>query len=114
MAHFMTMFDPSKYVAAWELNGREVTLTIAKVERGEIQSERGSAKKAVITFKEAQKPFIANKTNCRVIASLYGTDTTKWVGQRITIYPTTTTAKGETVECIRVRNVAPPEKGAAQ
>jgi CRISPR/Cas system-associated protein Cas5 (RAMP superfamily) len=112
MAHYMTMFAPSKYIAAHELGGKDHTLTIAKVEAGEVESMGATEKKCIVTFKEAQKPLAANKTNARAIASMYSNDTTKWVGQRITIYPTTTRLKGETVECVRVKNVRP--QGEAQ
>ena len=46
------------------------------------------------------------------VAAMYGSDTTKWVGQRITIYPTTTQVGRDTVDCIRVRAMIP--KGKAE
>ena len=94
----------SQYVAAEDLDGKEVTLVIAKVEGGTIEGERGRKdKKAVVTFEKAKKPMVANATNCKTIATMYGDDVEQWVGKAITIYPTTTQMRGETVPCIRVR-----------
>jgi len=44
---------------------------------------------------------------------LYGTDTEDWVGQRITIFATTTEFGGKTMDCIRVRPHRPEGHQAA-
>jgi hypothetical protein len=44
----------------------------------------------------------------RTIGSIYGTFVAdKWVGKTITLYPTTTSMAGRTVECIRIRPTKP-------
>jgi hypothetical protein len=110
---YRTMFD-SEYLGAWDLP-RDATVTIASVKAGQLVGEKGrTAKKPIITFAGKQKAFAANKTNCRTIAAMYGTDTRQWVGKRITIYATTTEFGGKSVECIRVRPGVPPEAKAQQ
>lgn len=106
---YRTMFD-AKYVGAWDLPPKGVVVEIEKV-AGETLIAEGNKKnrKPVITFKGKEKRFALNKTNAKLIAAMYGTDTTKWVGKRIAIYPTTTKFGKETVECIRVRNVIPKD-----
>jgi hypothetical protein len=100
------MFD-REYIGAWDLP-RDVTVTIARVAAGELIGEGGrKAKKPIIYFEGKDKGFAANKTNCKIIAAMYGTDTRKWVGQRITLYPTTTEMGGKTHDCIRVRPQIP-------
>ena len=113
MPHYKSMFDEKEYLFAFDLQNKEVTVEIAKVEAGTITGEQGrKSKKPLVSFKGAKKKLALNKTNGKTIASLYGNDTSMWIGKLITIYPTTTTFGSETVECIRVRPVAPqPKRG---
>lgn len=107
MAHFKSFFDRD-YIYAFDLNGKDVTVEISKVVQGELTGSGGrKARKPVAYFKGKEKGLALNSTNCKTIAALYGNDTTAWVGKRITLYPTTTTMGGDTVECIRVRPRAP-------
>jgi len=103
---YRTMFD-SDYLGAWDLP-RDVTVTIATVKAGQLVGEKGrTAKKPIITFLGKQKGFAANKTNCRTIAAMYGTNTKEWIGKRITLYATTTEFGGKQMDCIRVRPQVP-------
>lgn len=110
MPDYRSMFDRD-YLAAFDLGGRDVTVTIARVEGKELTGSGGrKTKKPVVYFDGKEKGFTCNKTNGKVIAALYGNDTAAWVGKRITLYPTTTSMGGETVDCIRVRNRVPSDK----
>jgi len=107
LMHYRSMFD-NTYIGAWDIPaGRDVAVTIAKVEAGTLTSQRGQDRKPIVYFKGKTKGMVMNKTNCKAIAGLYGVDTTQWVGKQIAIYSTTTQAGGETVECLRVRPAAP-------
>ena len=106
MPDYRTMFD-SDYVASWDLNG-DVTVTIEKVEAGEVQNrEGGKQRKPVIHFTEAKKPLVGNKTNCKTIAAMYGKKTEDWKGKKITLYATTCEGFGDVLDCIRVRPEVP-------
>jgi hypothetical protein len=106
MADYRGMFD-REYIGAWDIP-KDTTVTIARVVAGELTGQGGKkAKKPLIYFEKAEKGFAANKTNCKIIAAMYGTDTAAWVGKRITLYATTTTMGAETVDCIRVRPQVP-------
>lgn len=110
MPHWKSMTDRD-YIFAFDLNGKDVTVTIAKVEAGQIASNGGrKAKKPIVYFEGTEKGFPLNSTNARTIASLYTPYTEKWLGQKITLFPTTTQMGGETVECIRVRPTIPGKK----
>jgi hypothetical protein len=107
MADYRSMFDRD-YIGAWDLGGKDVTVTIASVAAGELVGNGGKkAKKPIVKFEGKEKGFALNKTNGKIIAGMYGTDTTAWIGKRITIYPTETTFGSEQMECIRVRPVVP-------
>jgi len=109
MADYRSMFD-YKYIGAWSLQGRDVTVKIRAVRGETLRNKQGADKKAVVYFEGSDKGFAANKTNCVTIAGLYGPDTVRWIGQRITLFPTQTQVGSRMVDCIRVR----PEKPAAK
>lgn len=109
MADYMTMFD-SEYIGAWDLMGRDVVVTISRVQGMTITGEGGKKnKKPVIWFEGKEKGCICNKTNAKAISGMYGRDTSQWIGKRITLYPTQTQVGSETKECIRVRPTPPAE-----
>lgn len=111
MADYRSMFDRD-YIFAFDLDGRDVTVTISKVVAGELTGEGGrKSKKPIMFFEGKDKGLAINKTNGKTIASMYGNDTTKWIGERITLYPTTTQMGGETKDCIRVRPRIPQPNG---
>ena len=106
MSHWRTMMPESKYLAAHNLNGKEVTVVIEKV-RGEVIVGVDGKKdpRPVVYFKGAKLPLVCNATNGKVLAGLYGNDTDSWVGQSITIYPTQIKdrASGQMIDCLRLK-----------
>lgn len=100
------------YIYCYDLEGRDVTVQIESVSGGTLVGTGGTKnKKPVIRFKGTEKALALNITNARTIAGMYGGfDSEKWIGKRITLYPTTTTFGASTVECIRIRNVIPKGK----
>ena len=99
------------FIYAFDLNGKDVTVTIRKVVQGELTSTGGrKTKKPVVYFEGKEKGLALNSTNAKTIASLYGNYVEKWAGQSVTLFPTTTQMGGETVECIRIRPQVPRAK----
>lgn len=91
---------PSRYLRESDLKGRDITLTISRVEITKI----GEDTKPVAYFEGKQKGLVLNKTMFNVIAKVTGElDSDDWGGHRITIYPTETEFRGDVVACIRVR-----------
>lgn len=108
--HIYELFDPSKYIQSFELEGADRTLTIKRIGGETIEGEANrKARKPVIYFSDWSdgRGFVLNKTNARTIISLYGPDYRSWVGKRIVLFPTTTKMAGEEVDCIRLRKVRP-------
>lgn len=107
MAHWKSMMDRD-FIFAFDLNGKDVTVTIAKVTAGQLTGEGGrKSKKPIAFFEGKEKGMALNATNCKTIAAMYGNDVERWIGKRVTLYPTTTEMGGKTVECIRVRPTPP-------
>lgn len=99
---------PSEYIKAVDLNGRDVTKTIKRVERTELKMRGGRAeKKVVIYFSDSEKKLVCNRTNADTIAKIYGPHVSSWIGQKITMFSTTTTFGSKTVDCVRIRETAP-------
>jgi hypothetical protein len=103
------MFD-SAYIGAWDLQGKDATVTIARVVAGEL-AKAGTSKKdkaPIMYFEGKDKGMVLNKTNMRAIAGIYGGFKVKdWIGKPITIFATTCQFGPNTVDCIRVRPTAP-------
>lgn len=113
MPDYRTMYE-KEFVYAYDLDGKDVTLTIERVNVGELVGTSGKkTKKPVVYFRGTPKGLALCVTNGKTIATLYGNRTEDWVGKRITIYPTKTTFGGAEVECIRVRPVVPKGNGTA-
>lgn len=101
------MYD-SDYLYAWDLGGKDVSVTIERVEAGTLTGQQGrKTRKPVVYFRGAQKGLALNKTNGKTIAAMYGTDTAQWPGKAVTLYPTRTTMGGEEVDCVRIRPTPP-------
>src|SRR4051812_16579634 len=91
----------SKYLNASDLRGRDITVTIDRVE---IEKMPNGEKKPALFFRGKDKGLLLNKTNFNTIAGVLGAeDTDDWEGQQITVYPTETDFQGKMVDCIRVR-----------
>lgn len=98
---------PSDYLKASDLNGRQVTVTMAKVTVEKI----GKDSKPVLYFQGKQKGMVLNKTNANAIAANYGEDTDQWAGCTITLFETMVDFQGKSVPAIRVR-VVPQQRQA--
>jgi hypothetical protein len=104
----VTELVPSPHLESLDIGDRigdERTLTIEGVDVREVGSEK--VRKGVLLFKELDRGMVLNKTNSRTIAALYGSETTKWKGKRVTLYRSETSFQGKLVPCVRVRDVKP-------
>jgi hypothetical protein len=75
-----------EYIAAIEFGDKQPTLTISGVKPVKVEEEGKPTKsKAVITFKERDRPWLLNKTNAMCLAGMFGPDTDQWIGKRVTL-----------------------------
>lgn len=102
--HYRLMY-PSEYLNACDLMGKDATVTIAKIEMEDVPGADGTRKKKpVVHFEGKQKRWPMPKTCAKVLAGRFGTDTDKWIGKKVVLFPTTCQAFGQTVECVRIRD----------
>jgi len=100
---------PSKTLKASDLDGNQVTVTIARVEI----EKMGTDQKPVVYFKGKDKGLVLNKTNSKRIVEITGSaETDDWKGHSIVLFPTETEFQGETVDCIRIKKPG-AQKGSA-
>lgn len=90
---------PSQYLKASDLGGREIRITMGRVEREEI----GTDKKLVLYFKGKEKGLVLNKTNANTIGDAYGDDTDEWFDQPLILFSIKTEYQGRVVDGLRCR-----------
>lgn len=90
---------PSQYLKAADLGGREIRVTMGRVERETI----GTDKKLVLYFKGKEKGLVLNKTNAGTIGDGYGDDTDDWYEQSLILFSVKTDYQGKVVDAIRCR-----------
>ena len=106
--HWKQLINPD-YIGAYTLNGqKEMNITILKVVREMVTGNGGKKEECTVAKLKDLKPFILNRTNSKTITKLAGSPYIEdWEGLTITVYATTTSVAGETVECLRVRPMLP-------
>lgn len=90
---------PSQYLKAADLQGREVKVVMANVEREKI----GADNKLVLYFKGKDKGVVLNKTNAATISDAYGDETEEWYDQPLILFSVKTDYQGKVVDAIRCR-----------
>lgn len=99
----------SDYLKAEDLGGKTVGVVIEGFEVAEFDQDGKKQQKIVLSFTGKAKKLVLNVTNARTIAHNLGSENTvEWQGKRIEIYPTKTDFGGKQVDCIRVKEKAPP------
>ncbi len=93
-----------EYLVGEMLNDKEVILTIEKVERIEIQNQKGKEIKPVAFFKGTEQRLVLNTTNMRSIAKALKTPfIEEWAGKQITLIPVQGRFFGEDQTVIRIK-----------
>ena len=103
-------FYPSKFLRTSDLKGKEITVTIDRVEAEEFEQDGVKRAKPVVHFRNnGLKPLVLNKTNSTRIATALGNkDTDAWMGKQVRLYPDMEEFKGQVHEVVRVRRAPKP------
>jgi hypothetical protein len=92
-----------KYLASTDIGDREFKLVIEGTELVEFENEGKKQKKIHITFQNAKKGLLANKTNSMILVDAYGDDTENWIGKEVILYVEPVGFQGKVVKAIRVK-----------
>lgn len=104
LTHWKKLTNPN-YIGSEVLQpGQELKLTIDKIQKEQVETDKGIKECVVAYFKGGSKGMILNKTNMKIITKLLDTPyIEKWIGAQITIYAAKVRAFGETIEALRVK-----------
>jgi hypothetical protein len=107
---------PSEYLKSGDLGGaaagKRFRVVISDVKAWE--DAKGN-RKLSIGFVGSKKRLLANVTNSRSIAKVFGEETDAWVSRTIILFVTMVDYMGDQVEAIRViADPAPPQAGFVQ
>lgn len=80
---------PGRFIKAGDFKGKDVTKTIGNVRIEDLPSDAGTKVKGIVTFSDAKKEWVLNRTNAEALKAMWGRDTGEWVGKRVTLYPAT-------------------------
>jgi len=98
------------YMGSYSLpDGGDITLTIKSTTKQQVTGMNGKKEDCFVCyFKEADKPMILNRTNCKTISKLSGSPFIEnWPGVRVVVGIDKVSAFGEMVEALRIRNIKP-------
>jgi hypothetical protein len=103
-------YYPSKFLRASDLKGKEITVTIDRVEAEEFEQDGVKRPKPVVHFRNnGLKALVLNKTNSTRIATALGNkDTDAWTGKQVRLFPDMEEFKGQVHEVVRVRRAPAP------
>jgi hypothetical protein len=92
-------FFPSKHLKAADLDGKEVKVTIARVEREKL----GEDLRPVVYFNGKEKGVALNKGNTTTLVDAFGRNSNDWFGREIILLSVWTDYQGKPVQGIRIR-----------
>jgi len=80
------MLYPGRFLKAGTLDGRKVTLTIAKVEHERLEGEKGLELKVIVSFVGKDMQLVLAKTNGICLREMFGNLTASWIGKKVTLF----------------------------
>jgi len=98
--HFKKLTNQN-FLGSWSLDGGVKTFTITDVKREMVKNAQGEEEVVVIHLKD-EKPMIANMTNLKQIAALYGPYIEDWKGKAISLHTEKVRAFGTVTDAVRV------------
>lgn len=82
------LLTPSKYIKAATFKGQDRTITITGVTLKELEREDNTKEtRGLISIAESPKQWILNVTNVKCLIAMFGRETDKWLGKKVTLYP---------------------------
>ena len=106
--HFK-LLNPGKYLGAADLLEAEPTYKILRVVLEEIEEDtpKGAApskkKKGLVWLEGQPKGWLLCVTTAKALATMFGDETEKWAGRRVTLFGDMVMSFGEMVPAVRVR-----------
>lgn len=97
------LLNPSKFLSGTDLPV-DTTFTIKAITIEDIENDKGKVdRKGQFILAEADKPWLANVTNTKCLIAMFGDETDRWLGKRVTLFAERVQAFGEWHLGARVR-----------
>lgn len=94
--------NPSNYFGAPEL-ALGPTFKIVGIKLEDVENDKGkSQRKGSITLEGIEKPWLSNVTNTKCLVAMFGDETDRWIGKRVTLHEERVMSFGEYVPGVRV------------
>ena len=108
MTHWKKLTNPN-FLGAYDFEPKEErTLQIESIKQELVPNSTGDKENCIVATLKGSKPIILNKTNCKTIAKIYGTNQIEdWAGKKITLFVASVRAFGETTDALRVKPTKP-------
>jgi len=103
----ITDMFPSRYVKGEDLKGKDVTVTIARIQPEKMRPNPQSPEieRFVLYTAEGKKGIVLSKTLASQIARSVGSyDTDDWMGKKVTLFPEPMVVAGIQRVAIRIRD----------
>jgi len=112
LTHWKKNFN-YEYLGSYSLKpGEDMTVTIERTTMQMVKNTNGKEEECFVCyFKDAPKPMVLNKTNCKIIEKVLGSPHVEdWVGSQVLLYSAEVSAFGSMVDALRVRDFKPTPK----
>ena len=98
-----------EYLTAVGFDGQTPTLTIDHVQLVDLEGEDGQARsKPVVYFREDSPGWVLCKTTAQALSAMFGAETDRWTGKRVTLHAIEVQVGAERKPGIRVKGSPPP------
>jgi hypothetical protein len=92
------------YITADSFDGKVPMLTIDHVQKVDLEDDKGKTRsRPVVYFRETKRGWVLNKTSAQALSALFGHETDKWAGKRVSLGAELVQFGKERVLGIRVR-----------
>lgn len=110
------VYGNTEWLRAADLQGKKVRVKISDWDMTAFKQMDGTTRnQIVLSFDGKEKKLGLNKTNSKMIASMYGDDTEQWIGKEIILCPQKTmNQQGNLVDCIRIEYETQPKTRVTQ
>jgi len=98
---------PSPFLKSNDIGNEDLHLTISRFDFEILGQGDQAERKGVLDFQETPKRLVLNMTNASIIAEIYGSIISGWIGKRIAVYRTEVPFGGKMVPAVRVRTTPP-------
>ncbi len=92
------------YIAAVEFEGKTPTVTIDHVKLVKLEGEDGKLReRPVVYFRETPRGWVLCRTTAQALAAMFGNETDRWTGKRVTLHAVEVQVGREKKPGIRVK-----------